>query len=795
MSVHQTFVLTLIIHYACRNLSTLLGLASPDPLSNMYEASYFRATWILTALDAGFWTAMKVRWRPLREVTSVIFSIFYLFAAELADEKVRKVRGRITVEHMRVSWNKGAASPILRTFQAIIRRLRGRAMSYRPVPILISRPPESKYSDKIKAWLYFDGPKEELLHQKNVILDIPGGGFVAMTPRCNDDRLEMWAKDLKIPILSLEYKKAPEYPYPYALNECYDAYSTLIQTKGRCIGLSGDSVPNVILTGDSAGGNLATATTLMIIESGSGPLGRLKESHDLPIPDGLILFYPALDMNISSWMSEEQLALIKDRRLRKENKLIIETKATQYPTIANTPEKVSSPVQSDTEADTTTPAPIRSDSTPTNEQATKPAPKYATTAPTKFRGITQGPPRSTDETISEATARLRALKQAQASNHYGTTPQQRPLRTQLAMSSIISYFNDRILTPEMMRAMVILYVGPHNKPDFQKDYLLSPILAPDALLAKFPKTYFITGERDPLVDDTAIFAGRLRRVKAAQMASKGQRFEYRDSDANTPGYDPRAVSEIWIVPGVSHGFGQFPALYENAYKFLEQAEGYMRKLFAEAEKRKARESGEKQWLERMRRRSKEESDDDEPHMLVLNVKKNSNIRLQDIEAAKRAAAVATAAATAASGDSTKKTPTRATRRRTSSMPGTYAYQSTSSSEADESDATARPRSASVLVKVNGKKADGQEKDKKDEQDGEKRKQKGGENGEQKVVTADGTGSDGYESDKEDNHLDVDEVLARQHKVGSEVDLLVRRMTTVVAPLTETEEEGEGEKSG
>ena len=78
---------------------------------------------------------------------------------------------------------------------------------------------------------------------------------------------------------------------------------------------------------------------------------------------------------------------------------------------------------------------------------------------------------------------------------------------------MISYFNDRILTPEMMRAMIILYIGPHHRPDFGSDYLLSPCLAPDSLLAAFPRTWMLTGERDPLVDDTVIFAGRLRQAK------------------------------------------------------------------------------------------------------------------------------------------------------------------------------------------------------------------------------------------------------------------------------------------
>ena len=102
--------------YAARNFSTLVGLASPEPMANMYDATYFRATWILTALDAGFWTAMRIKSKWLRDLASMVFSVFYMVAAERADEKVRKVRGMLTVEHLRISWNKGT-TPYLSFFQ------------------------------------------------------------------------------------------------------------------------------------------------------------------------------------------------------------------------------------------------------------------------------------------------------------------------------------------------------------------------------------------------------------------------------------------------------------------------------------------------------------------------------------------------------------------------------------------------------------------------------------------------------------------------------------------------------
>ncbi|KAK4228303.1 putative hydrolase [Podospora fimiseda] len=567
----QTFLITMLYLYSARNFSTLVGLASPDPLANMYDATYFRATWVLTALDAGFWTAMKIRQKWLRDLSSIAFSLFYLVAAEKADEKVRKVRGNITVEHLRVSWNKGVESPYLRFMQGL---MRPRFTKWPPRAIRIPRPSTSDYKEPVLGWLYFDGPLSDLKYHNRILLDIPGGGFVAMDPRSNDDKLFSWAAKTGLPILSLDYKKAPEYPYPYALNECYDVYCTIIKTKGRCIGLSGDELPKVVITGDSAGGTLATATTIMIIESGSSPIRRFQGQTDLPIPAGLVLFYPALDMNIGSWMSDEQMSLIKDRRMRGTNKRVYNQKSMQYNDLVGTPH------QSDDEEETSPPpppvAPPQNLELPTNGFKTpphhdlSPAPQYAHMSTSSWNVQPHPEPEPSPLTPENQ------VRKKTTSHH----PE--PLRTRLAMSSMISYFNDRVLTPEMMRAMIILYVGPHNRPDFSQDYLLCPILAPDVILARFPKTYFLTGERDPLVDDTVIFAGRLRRVKAAQMASNGTRYEYRDTDARTAGFDEREVAVVELIPGISHGFLQFPAVYPPAWGLFERTAGWVEECFEEA---------------------------------------------------------------------------------------------------------------------------------------------------------------------------------------------------------------------
>lgn len=477
----------------------------------------------------------------------MVFSIYYIFAAEQADEKVRKVRGLLTVEHLRVSWQK-STTPYL---SFITKVMRPKLSRYPPRPLRIPRPAESSYKDPINAWLYFDGPLSALGNHTKIILDFPGGGYVAMNPRHHDDKLMGWSGKLGIPVLSVDYKKAPEYPYPYALNECYDAYHTIVASMGRCLGLAGESVPRIILTGDSAGGNFATGVVLMILQSAGNRLLSRPGQEALPVPDGLILIYPSLDMNIGNWMSDDQMALIQDQRTRKTNKNILRRKSEDYYKL--TPE---TPHPSDDEDD---------------KETSFPFPKVLKVA---VRG---------DLTVSsQASSKLSSeqpdiIPSRDVAHQTAVTASAKPkvLKTRLAVSSMISYFNDRILTPEMMRAMIILYIGPHIRPDFSTDFLLSPLLAPEALLAKFPKTFFLTGERDPLVDDTVIFAGRLRQAKHNDFVQRKELGLLNSKDE----FDEKDHVEVTLIPGISHGFLQFVSIFPEGWGYIFRCVRWMEEIF------------------------------------------------------------------------------------------------------------------------------------------------------------------------------------------------------------------------
>ncbi|KAL4992278.1 CLN3 protein-domain-containing protein [Aspergillus falconensis] len=543
LTAWQTTVAVVLWLYFCRNFAKIVGLESPEPLANLYSRSFFRATWITTALDAGFWTAMRVRPKWLRDIASLIGTVYYLFAAEQADDKVRRVRATLTVEHLRVSWNKGT-TPYLWALASLVRP---RLTRYSPRAIRIPRPRQSIYTEPTNAWLYFDGPLSALREQTCIVLDIPGGGFVSMTPRHSEDRLLAWAGKTKLPILSLNYKKAPEYPYPYALNECYDVYHSIISTRGRCLGLSGDAPPRIILTGDSAGANLAVGTTLMVLQSSDRRSSLGQGQSSLPGPDGLVLSYPALNMKIESWMTEEQMALIQEKST---NRSVVQRKDMDYKRL--TP--FATPGAS-------------SDDLQKNSYLSEPDLETGTLVEEAGGLAIDG---DKDEALDMQTAYL-------ANN------QPKKIQTRLAVSSMISYVNDRILSPEMMRAMVILYVGPHNRPDFNTDYLLSPVLAPEALLAQFPKTYILTGERDPLVDDTVVFAGRLRQAKL-------RRFQERQElglEKSHRTFNEKDHVEVSLLPGISHGFMQMAGFFPDSWKHISRCAAWIQTLVDMANTKKS----------------------------------------------------------------------------------------------------------------------------------------------------------------------------------------------------------------
>ena len=65
-----------------------------------------------------------------------------------------------------------------------------------------------------------------------------------------------------VPIFSIDYRLAPKSKFPDALNDCWQVYHYLVENAEKELGI----IPNkIVLVGDSAGGNLAAALTILAI--------------------------------------------------------------------------------------------------------------------------------------------------------------------------------------------------------------------------------------------------------------------------------------------------------------------------------------------------------------------------------------------------------------------------------------------------------------------------------------------------------------------------------------------------
>lgn len=147
--------------------------------------------------------------------------------------------------------------------------------------------------------------------------------------------------------------------------------------------------------------------------------------------------------------------------------------------------------------------------------------------------------------------------------------------------------------------MAILYIGPKENPDFETDYYISPILAPEKLLAQFPRVFFISGEKDPFVDDTVILAGKIRQAKRLRreevrrrvMAKVGKvRAGLRMSQPSS-GLDKADEAllnedeEDWvqmrIIEGWGHGFMQMATIMAEAEPVLLDVADWIDEAFAQ----------------------------------------------------------------------------------------------------------------------------------------------------------------------------------------------------------------------
>ncbi len=129
-------------------------------------------------------------------------------------------------------------------------------------------------------------PEKEIPTQ--VVFYLHGGGYVTKMPVLHRNFLHRLAQESMAQFLMVDYRLAPEHPFPAALDDALVAYDWMLHQNW--------APEQILIAGDSAGGGLAIATLLALRD-----MGR-------PLPAGAVFISPWTDLTGSG----ESITRLKD---------------------------------------------------------------------------------------------------------------------------------------------------------------------------------------------------------------------------------------------------------------------------------------------------------------------------------------------------------------------------------------------------------------------------------------------------------------------------------------------------
>lgn len=120
-----------------------------------------------------------------------------------------------------------------------------------------------------------------------IYLHIHGGGWALGRPSHFDKGNQALAAEAGVTVVSVEYRLAPEHPWPACREDCVAAAKWVLEH-----GLAEFGTDTIIIGGESAGGHLTTVTALALREAGL--MHRIK---------GLVLNYGCFDLAMTPSMA------------------------------------------------------------------------------------------------------------------------------------------------------------------------------------------------------------------------------------------------------------------------------------------------------------------------------------------------------------------------------------------------------------------------------------------------------------------------------------------------------------
>ncbi|KZC05122.1 PREDICTED: hormone-sensitive lipase [Dufourea novaeangliae] len=361
-----------------------------------------------------------------------------------------------------------------------------------------------------------------------LIIHCHGGGFVAQTSLSHETYLRSWAIDLDVPILSIDYSLAPEAPFPRALEEVLYTYAWALNHAST---LLGSTVQKILLVGDSAGANLNLGVTLKCVEL------------NIRKPDGIFMAYTPVFVDFV--LSPSRLLCLTDPLLpmgflirclkayaASENKKVAKEKEHDVADCAKSDtESFAEVSESDLIALALSP----------NGDETNDAHKLASLpSDTTLNSVSLTEADGLEHPQEQVKSQEYIKRFLDLYRNSGINPATYIGNSAISTDNNIprngkswSFFGwslkgrehreSRELDIENVKSLLDEFVFT-----VPRDPFLSPYLAPDNLLAQLPPIAMLTLELDPCLDDSVMFARKLRKLGVLVMLD--------------------------ILPGLPHGF-------------------------------------------------------------------------------------------------------------------------------------------------------------------------------------------------------------------------------------------------
>jgi acetyl esterase/lipase len=122
-----------------------------------------------------------------------------------------------------------------------------------------------------------------------LVVYLHGGGYVYGSLKSHRHLAAEIGRKVGLPSLAVDYRLAPEHPFPAALDDVLAVLQAMRET--------GTGLRNIVLAGDSAGGGLAVAVMLAL------------RDRNLPLPRCAFLISPFTDMTAGGRSFEEKAAV------------------------------------------------------------------------------------------------------------------------------------------------------------------------------------------------------------------------------------------------------------------------------------------------------------------------------------------------------------------------------------------------------------------------------------------------------------------------------------------------------